>query len=63
VTGKDGGPIQHAVGSLADVLRLGLADDSETPTSESKEPELAEVIDVAPATDGASSRTEDGGEG
>jgi hypothetical protein len=55
VTGKDGGPIQHAVGSLADVLRLGLSDESETPPAESNAPELAEVIDVAPATDGTSS--------
>jgi hypothetical protein len=61
LTGPDGGPIQHAVGSLADALRVGLGDEQpEDQTPDTDPPRIAEAVveDVA-----ASSGIEDGGEG
>lgn len=46
VTGKDGGPIQHAIGSLADMLRIGLEREPDPQVEQ-----LAEVIDATPVLD------------
>ena len=61
LTGPDGGPIQHAVGSLADALRVGLGDEQpEDQVPDTDPPRIAEAV---VEEIGTSSGTEDGGEG